>query len=134
MNEADSSLRQRPTIAEQHLWKYLRRNRLLGFKFRRQHAIGRYIVDFLCHEQKLVIEVDGKIHDRQKVYDEQRDTYLKLYGYTIVRFSNDEVLHNPRSVINRTVLLLKGGGVPSEVEGRRRFDEGQGKVYIDRRR
>ena len=116
MNGVARTLRQRPTEAEQHLWKYLRRNRLLGYKFRRQHAIGKYIVDFLCYEKKVVVEVDGEIHDRHKEYDAQRDRYLQLYGYSVVRFSNEEVLYNIKSVLNRLAPLLEGGGCHEQRE------------------
>ncbi|MFA6427272.1 MAG: DUF559 domain-containing protein [Candidatus Magasanikbacteria bacterium] len=84
-------LRSLPTKAEYVLWQELRR-KLLGYKFRRQVSIGKFIVDFYCHELRLVIEVDGPIHEDQIEYDNQRQKFLESRGYIVIRFLNDEVL------------------------------------------
>lgn len=95
-------LRQRETDAEKFAWKILRNRKFLNLKFRRQHQIGLYIVDFYCHEVKLVIELDGGIHleIEQKEKDAVRDEYLKSEGFTVLRIWNDVVL-------NKTEEFLK---------------------------
>ena len=80
------------TEAEQKLWSALRRRQMHGFKFRRQHPLGNYIVDFVCIEAKVVIEVDGGQHQGQKSYDAERDSWLRKQEYTVTRFWNNEVL------------------------------------------
>ena len=95
-------LRQRETDAEKFAWELLRNRKFLDLKFRRQHQIGLYIVDFYCHEIKLVLELDGGIHleKEQKEKDVIRDEYLKSEGFTVLRIWNDVVL-------NKTEEFLK---------------------------
>jgi very-short-patch-repair endonuclease len=81
-------LRREQTPAEQNLWARLRGKQLLGFKFRRQHPIDRFIVDFCCVRPKLVIEIDGDGHALQGEYDDSRTAYLEELGYTVIRFTN----------------------------------------------
>ncbi len=92
--------RQKMTESEGFLWTALRQN-LKGFKFRRQHIIGDYIVDFICLEYKLVIEVDGEYHhtDEQRQEDQIRTNYLQSNGFQVIRFSNEEVKSNIRKII-----------------------------------
>ena len=94
------NLRQTETKEEKILWAQLRNNRL-GYKFKRQHSIGGYIVDFFCSEYRLIIEVDGLTHSRPDVkeYDETRDDYFKELGCTTIRFSNAEVERNTEKVL-----------------------------------
>ncbi|WP_242023015.1 type ISP restriction/modification enzyme [Pseudanabaena mucicola] len=92
-------LRQKQTPAEQMLWQCLRANQLHGAKFRRQHNIGQYIVDFYCHAAKLVIELDGGIHELQKDRDSDRDAYLKANGLQVLRFPNEEITQNLPQVL-----------------------------------
>ena len=92
-------LRQKQTPVEQMLWQCLRANQLHGAKFRRQHNIGQYIVDFYCHAAKLVIELDGGIHELQKAQDRDRDTYLKANGLQVLRFPNEEITQNLPQVL-----------------------------------
>jgi predicted helicase/very-short-patch-repair endonuclease len=92
-------LRQKQTPAEQMLWQCLRANQLHGAKFRRQHNIGQYIVDFYCHAAKLVIELDGGIHELQKDRDSDRDTYLTANGLQVLRFQNEEITQNLPQVL-----------------------------------
>lgn len=101
------SLRKRQTEAEKILWNFLS-NRKLRFKFRRQHPIHQFIVDFYCHELKLVIEVDGLIHLKveNREYDEDRTKHLENFGLTILRFNNSEVLENPEDVVLRIKFEL----------------------------
>jgi very-short-patch-repair endonuclease len=97
-------LRRHSTDAETTLWLALRDRRLDGFKFVRQEAIGSYVVDFVCREKKLVIEVDGGQHaDNPK--DRTRDATLTAQGYQVLRFWNSEVLSNREGVLS--VILAK---------------------------
>jgi very-short-patch-repair endonuclease len=84
-------LRQPLTQAEQVLWERLRNFQLGGFKFRRQHPIGAFIVDFYCAQVRLVIEIDGSSHLDQKDYDDYRTGWLELNGFRVIRFTNSEV-------------------------------------------
>jgi len=86
-------MRKSPTPAEDALWHHLRKKQL-GVKFRRQQAIGPFIVDFYAREARLIIEVDGPIHETQKAYDDMRQAYLESLGYRVVRFTNEQVLQN----------------------------------------
>jgi len=98
-------LRNNMTDAERILWKELRFKKIKGFKFRRQHAIGQFIVDFYCHEKKLVIEVDGNYHleNSQVEHDNDRALELKKFGLEIIRFKNDEVIND----INKVILQIE---------------------------
>jgi very-short-patch-repair endonuclease len=80
------------TVPERKLWAILRNHRLAALKFRRQQPIGFYIVDFICFEKKLVVEVDGMSHVGRAEQDEARQRYLELEGYRVIRVTNDEVL------------------------------------------
>jgi very-short-patch-repair endonuclease len=87
------------TETEKILWNELSCKRLDGFRFRNQHPIGRYIADFYCHSLKLVIEIDGGIHSIQKEYDKNRDEYLGAQGYTILRFTDQQIKENTAGVL-----------------------------------
>jgi len=110
-------LRKNMTLAELILWKKLKNREILKVKFRRQHPIDIFIVDFYCHELKLVIEIDGEIHNEngRKEYDLGRTAELEKFGIEVLRFSNDQVIYNVGSVISviqkRISLLtpLQGG-------------------------
>jgi very-short-patch-repair endonuclease len=93
------SLRRSPTDAERKMWWILRSLKPLGMHFRRQAPIGVYIADFVSHEGKLIVEIDGSQHtETQLVYDERRTAWLESQGYRVIRFWNNEVLKTPRSV------------------------------------
>jgi very-short-patch-repair endonuclease len=89
--QAARELRQPQTPAEQKLWSRLRDRQLDGLKFRRQHPIARFIIDFYCAEARLCIEIDGDSHAEQVEYDQARTAYLNELGYTVMRFTNREV-------------------------------------------
>ena len=91
-------LRNNPTDAERLLWRHLRFWQIGGYKFRRQQPLGRYIVDFVCLEKRVVIEVDGGQHTQQRAHDEERDAWLQHEGFVVLRFWNDEVLKNSAAV------------------------------------
>lgn len=88
------------------LWQLVRNKQLGGFKFRRQHIIDVFIVDFVCINAKLVIEVDGRIHDFQKEYDEERTKYLNDMGFSVIRFRNEEVLGDINGVKQKIIERL----------------------------
>jgi very-short-patch-repair endonuclease len=100
-------MRKEPTLAEGHLWRYVRDKQIFGYKFRRQHAIDRFIVDFYCPDANLIIEVDGSIHDYTQKEDALRQAYLESLNLTVVRFTNDEVLHHTNDVVNQIKNLLQ---------------------------
>jgi very-short-patch-repair endonuclease len=91
------SLRKNSTDAERFLWKHLRAKQIEGLKFRRQEPIGNYIVDFVCFEKSVVIEVDGGQHSPDR--DENRDTWLRSQGFKVLRFWNHDVLQNMEGVL-----------------------------------
>ena len=93
-------LRKNMTDAEQLLWQCLRDRRLGEYKFRRQHPIGAFIVDFVCLEKRLIIEVDGGQHGKQLEADVKRSDYLREKGYRVLRFWNNEVLQETESVLS----------------------------------
>jgi very-short-patch-repair endonuclease len=101
-------LRRKETEAEQKLWSLLRNRQLNGRKFRRQHAITKYIVDFYCHECKLAVELDGYHHknDDVKEYDKARTILLNEYGITVLRFWNEEVIEETEVVLEKIALHL----------------------------
>ena len=97
-------LRRSMTKAEAVLWKKLRDRNVFNTKFRRQHPISIFIVDFYCHEYKLVIEVDGDIHNDEIAcqYDLGRTEVLNKFGLKLIRFTNNQILYNLNSVIKKT--------------------------------
>ena len=101
-------LRGNSTNAERLLWSKLRDRRLMGLKFRRQRPMGPYILDFLCVERKLVIELDGGQHQQRIEYDGRRTRWLRSRAYTVLRFWNNEVLEDIDAVIDSILLVLRG--------------------------
>ena len=101
-------LRKNQTSTEAILWQYLRRKEL-GEKFVRQHGIENYIVDFCCRRKKLIVEIDGSIHDKSeaKENDEKRTEYLEHLGYKIIRFKNEEVLDETEKVLEKIKASLR---------------------------
>jgi 5-methyltetrahydrofolate--homocysteine methyltransferase len=86
-------MRHAPTPAEEALWQHLRNRQVSGAKFRRQYAVEIFIVDFVCMERRLIVEVDGSVHDQQQEYDADRQAALEARGFRVLRFSNDDVFH-----------------------------------------
>lgn len=97
-------LRLNATQPERRLWRCLRNRKLAGLKFFRQASIGAFIVDFLCREEKLVIEVDGDSHSDRAQYDTYRARNIERLGFRIVRVSNDDVIHNIEGVLSAIVV------------------------------
>ena len=100
--------RREPTAPEAFLWECLRDRKFLGFKFRRQHPIGRYIADLFCSEAGLVIELDGEIHNGKDraVYDRIRDEELSLRGLEIIHIKNDHITEQPEKTMELIASLL----------------------------
>ena len=93
------TLRKRSTDVEILLWRCLRDRQMEGLKFRRQQPIGRYIVDFVCFEKKIIIEVDGGQHAVETKKDTERDEWFRSQGFKVLRFWNNEVLANTQGVL-----------------------------------
>ncbi len=117
-------LRRNLTPAENILWQELRNRKLLGTKWRRQENIGQFIADFLCKEHKLIVEVDGGIHETQQEYDQLRTEIINAYEYRVIRFTNKEVLEELSKVLERiskeitlTPKILKAQVTPSPADG-----------------
>ena len=100
---AARQLRAQQTPAEQSLWEALRARKLDGYKFRRQYPVGSHILDFVCVERSLVIELDGAHHavEDQYQYDQERTEHLEHYGHRVIRFANDSVLSDLDSVLDQ---------------------------------
>jgi very-short-patch-repair endonuclease len=98
------TLRKRSTDAENLLWKHIRAKRLQGLKFRRQEPIGKYIVDFVCYERRVIIELDGGQHNVDIDKDEERALWLKNRGFKILRFWNNDVLKKIEEILE---VILK---------------------------
>ena len=100
------NLRRNQTDAEQTLWGALRNSRLQGLKFRRQAPMGRFVADFICHDRKLVIEIDGGQHIREQEDESARTKFFKGEGYRVIRFCNNEVLENLSGVLEKLTQEL----------------------------
>ncbi len=99
-------LRREQTDAEYTLWTQLRARKFLGLKFRRQHPIGSYIVDFCCIDKQLIIELDGSQHLDSAEYDERRTNFLAGQGFRVIRFWNHEVLLALEDVLQKVAETL----------------------------
>ncbi|MGB7293984.1 MAG: DUF559 domain-containing protein [Candidatus Aminicenantales bacterium] len=118
-------LRKRSTGAENFLWKQIRAKRLNRMKFRRQEPIGKYIVDFVCREKKIIIELDGGQHSEQREKDQERDEWLRSEGFRVLRFWNNDILRKIEDILEITLKEclespspssppIKGGDIPGE--------------------
>jgi very-short-patch-repair endonuclease len=104
--EKAKSLRKNQTDVERWLWQKIRNRQLLNLKFRRQFPIDRYIVDFVCLELKLIIELDGSQHIEQAAYDERRRACLEQRGFRVIRFWNNDILNNGDGVLEKIQLVI----------------------------
>ena len=107
-------LRRNRTEAEKRLWERLRRKRIHGFRFRQQVPLGRYVVDFVCFEAKLIVELDGGQHAERAAYDARRTEWLESEGFRVLRFWNNEVFENIEGVeeVIQAALDSAGGAHP----------------------
>ena len=131
MHQISKELRGRQTPAEVILWEALRDRRLDGLKFRRQHAIANtaYVADFLCYEARLVIELDGGIHQHHREEDAIRQQNIEAEGYTVIRFTNEQVYTDPESVLTAILSTARSSSPLPEGEGlgvRVNYPEGEG--------
>jgi len=101
------------TDAERHLWKGLRSRNIHGYKFRRQHVIGKFVVDFVCLERMLVLEIDGAQHGEKVQKDETRTAYIEGEGFRVLRFWNSEILENLEGVLEVISKALRDGKLPT---------------------
>jgi len=113
-------LRRNMTPAEQVLWSALKGRRAGGLRFRCQHPVGPFVLDFFCPAAKLVIEVDGLIHEQQREQDHARTEHLEDYGYRVLRFTNQEVMTNLDAVVAQIVLVA---GEPAQEQPIQRGSE-----------
>jgi very-short-patch-repair endonuclease len=100
-------LRKNMTDSEKLLWERLKGKQVLGMRIRRQHPIDIFIVDFYCHDARLVIEIDGDIHKEKVEYDDGREAEIEKYNLKVIRFSNDEVMSDIDTVINTIIATIK---------------------------
>ena len=107
LKERSRDLRKNLTDVEQKLWQKLRSKQINGHKFRRQFILGNYIVDFICLDKRLIIEVDGGQHMDNVSYDSQRDEWLKSQNFKVLRFWNNQVLNETDSVLEVIVKNLE---------------------------
>jgi len=103
-------LRAHMTEAEHRLWHYIRNKNLGGYRFRRQHPLGKYIVDFACIARKIAVEVDGATHGEahEIIYDARRTAYLEKQGWRVVRYGNEDIYKNIDDVLDDLYAHLKG--------------------------
>ena len=102
-------MRKHPTRSERNFWKALRAERLRGYKFRRQEVIGNYIVDFVCHEAKVIVELDGDSHLGKEVYDQKRKEWLESQDYKVLRFGT-EIIHWSKGEMLGEILVACQAG------------------------
>ena len=108
LRQLGANAKRQPTPAERILWSELRNSSLAGYKFRQQHRISGYRVDFYCASRKLIVELDGPIHLNQVAKDAERQQDLERFGYRFLRFPNDEVTGNLETVLRKIRSTLSG--------------------------
>ena len=105
-------MRKEPTKAEKIVWELLHNRKFCGYKFRRQHVVKGFILDFYCHELRLGIEVDGPIHLKRQEYDRLRQDIIESEGISILRITNNELKERKRSIIDKLTKLLADSQTP----------------------
>jgi len=105
--ETARELRRKQTPAEDLFWELVRGRRFMRIKFRRQHQVGDYIVDFYCHEHRLVVELDGGVHSVKREKDHRRDAWMQAQGYTVLRFPNEQLLNDPQAVFSAIAHVVE---------------------------
>ena len=110
-------LRRKMTDEEKILWRSLRAKRFAEFKFRRQEPIGPFIVDFVCFERKLIIEIDGDYHAKTQDYDKYRSLWLESQGFTVIRFRNDMIYTKQDQILESIRFHLEATNISDEDRG-----------------
>ena len=105
--EAARLLRENMTCSENLLWERLKGKQICGLRFRRQHPIDIFIADFYCHEARLVVEIDGEVHNQQKDYDIGRTAEMGKYDILVIRFTNNEVIKEIEEVISKIEEIVR---------------------------
>jgi very-short-patch-repair endonuclease len=116
--ERAKQLRRQMTPAEKALWARIHGNRLGGFHFRRQQVIDGFSVDFYCHACALVVEIDGDVHELQKESDARREAHLRLRGFQVVRFRNEEILYRLDRICEKLLDMCESLRHPLPASGR----------------
>lgn len=106
MTTAARGFRQVPTVGEELFWRALRGGQLRGYKFRRQHPVGPFVVDFFCASAQLVVEIDGPVHDAQTDQDDERQHLLETRGYRIPRIRSTDVDRDLPAVLQRIAQAI----------------------------
>ncbi|MGI8599342.1 MAG: vitamin B12 dependent-methionine synthase activation domain-containing protein [Chitinophagaceae bacterium] len=134
LKEFSEKHRKYPTQAEDVFWNIVQSKKFEDFKFRRQHIIGNYITDFVCLKKNLIVEIDGLIHQlpENKSSDEERSAWLKTKGFTVIRFTNEEVLFETDKVLHTTLSALQQQAIYTESQNRSSppVGVGQGADYM----
>jgi very-short-patch-repair endonuclease len=104
--QAARLLRENMTYFEKLVWERLKGKQIDGHRFRRQHPIDFFIVDFYCHDARLVVEIDGEIHFQQEEYDDGRSAEMEKYGIKVIRFTNNEIKENIENVIHKIKISV----------------------------
>ncbi len=136
------TLRKNMTEVEKKLWNELRASRFENYKFRRQHPVGNYIVDFICQDEQLIIELDGGQHAEQQSYDQdqKRTNFLESSGYKVLRFWNNDITDNLDGVLETISQQLKAPELtPEEIqhgmeEMSEKFRKEGGELYLDKKK
>jgi len=117
LQQAAWLLRDRMTPAEEALWEALRDKKLAGLKFRRQHPVEQFVLGFYCPRFKLVVELDGSVHDGRTEEDAARTEHLNSYGYRVIRFRNEGVFNDLPDVLRRIAKAAQSGVPPAPNNG-----------------
>ena len=107
LQEQARCFRRNPTQAEERLWEELRKKKMKGLRFRRQHVVGRFVVDFYCARYKLAVELDGCVHQDQRDRDHERQRFLEEKGLRVLRLSDELVLQNVQQALFRIRQTIK---------------------------
>jgi very-short-patch-repair endonuclease len=105
--EAARLLRENMTSSENLMWERLKGKKICGLRFRRQHPIDIFIADFYCHEARLVVEIDGEVHNQQKDYDIGRTAEMEKYDLLVIRFSNNEIITEIEEVVGKIEVTVR---------------------------
>jgi type I restriction enzyme M protein len=114
------ALRKDQTEAEKIIWERLRKRKFMSLKFRRQHVVEGFVIDFYCHELKLGIEVDGGVHLKRKNYDQLRQEVIESEGISIIRITNKEIMEDKKTVLKKLGKAIGSSLTPLPLgEGRK---------------